>query len=307
MQLYSGGVSTDLARNCGIILVRMKVRRCMRIKSFDELTIQDNFIFQKVMLKKSICKSVLERLLDISIKDIVYIQEEKTLDVSLETKSIRLDVYVNDDSGTVFNIEMQTSKDMEELVKRTRFYQSILDMYHLQKGQKYMTLNDSYIIFICTFPVFTGNRHKYTFKNVCMEEHDILLNDGATKLFLSTKGKMDDISKPLQRFLDYVDGHAASDELLREIESAVDEAKYCETWREEYSMLSMDHYTYWKEGVAEGRAEGLVEGENLGKAKAKTEVVVQMLRENISMQMIAKITNLTLKEINEIGKAQGLI
>ena len=303
MQLYSGGVSTDLARNCGIILVRMKVRRCMRIKSFDELTIQDNFIFQKVMLKKSICKSVLERLLDISIKDIVYIQEEKTLDVSLETKSIRLDVYVNDDSGTVFNIEMQTSKDMEELVKRTRFYQSILDMYHLQKGQKYMTLNDSYIIFICTFPVFIGNLHKYTFKNVCMEEHDILLNDGATKLFLSTKGKMDDISKPLQRFLDYVDGHAASDELLREIESAVDEAKHCETWREEYSMLSMDHYTYWKEGVAEGIEQGIAQGT----AKAKTDLVVQMLKKQMPLDMIIEFTDFTAEEITEIGKSQGLI
>ena len=287
----------------------------MRIKSFDELTIQDNFIFQKVMLKKHICKAVLERLLDISIKDIVYIQEEKTLDVSLETKSVRLDVYVNDDKGTVFNIEMQTSKDMEELVKRTRFYQSILDMYHLQKGQKYMTLNDSYIIFICTFPVFTGHRHKYTFKNVCIEEHDILLNDGATKLFLSTKGKMDDISKPLQRFLDYVDGHTASDELLRDIESAVNEAKHCEAWREEYSMLSMDHYTYWKEGVAEGRAEGLAEGkaaglaegEARGKAAAKAEVILQMLRENVSLEMIAKFTNLTVEEINEIGKAHTLI
>ena len=303
MQLYSGGVSTDLARNCGIILVRMKVRRCMRIKSFDELTIQDNFIFQKVMLKKSICKSVLERLLDISIKDIVYIQEEKTLDVSLETKSVRLDVYVNDDSGTVFNIEMQTSKDMEELVKRTRFYQSILDMYHLQKGQKYMTLNDSYIIFIRTFPVFTGNRHKYTFKNVCMEEYDILLNDGATKLFLSTKGKMDDISKPLQRFLDYVDGHAASDELLREIESAVDEAKHCETWREEYSMLSMDHYTYWKEGVAEGIEQGIAQGT----AKAKADLVVQMLKKQMPLDMIIEFTDFTAEEITEIGKSQGLI
>ncbi|WP_164726088.1 Rpn family recombination-promoting nuclease/putative transposase [Veillonella sp. VA137] len=267
----------------------------MRIKSFDELTIQDNFIFQKVMLKKPICKAVLERLLDISIKDIVYIQEEKTLDVSLETKSVRLDVYVNDDRGTVFNIEMQTSKDMEELVKRTRFYQSILDMYHLQKGQKYMTLNDSYIIFICTFPVFIGNRHKYTFKNVCMEEQDILLNDGATKLFLSTKGKMNDISKPLQRFLDYVDGHAASDELLREIESAVDEAKHCETWREEYSMLSMDHYIYWKEGVAEGRAEG------------KAEVVIQMLRKHLSLEMIAEVTNFTVEEVKDIAKEHALI
>ena len=170
-----------------------------------------------------------------------------------------------------------------------------------------MTLNDSYIIFICTFPVFSGNRHKYTFKNICMEEHDILLNDGATKLFLSTKGTKNDISKPLQRFLDYVDGHAASDDLLRDIESAVDEAKHCEAWREEYSMLSMDHYTYWKEGVAEGRAEGRAEGLAEGRVEGKAEVVAQMLREKLSLEMIAKLTNLTLDEIKKIGKAHALM
>ena len=162
-----------------------------------------------------------------------------------------------------------------------------------------MSLNDSYIIFICTFPVFSGNRHKYTFKNICMEEHDILLNDGATKLFLSTKGTKDDISKPLQRFLDYVDGQTASDELLRDIESAVDEAKHCEAWREEYSMLSMDHYAYWKEGIAEGRAEGVVEG--------KTEVVIQMLRKQLSLEMIAEVTNFTTEEVTAIAKEHGLM
>ena len=60
-------------------------------------------------------------------------------------------------------------------------------------------------------------------------------------------------------------------------------------------MLSMDHYTYWKEGVAEGRAEG------------KAEIVVQMLREKLSLEMIAKLTNLTLDEIKEIGKAHALM
>ena len=279
----------------------------MRIKSFDELTIQDNFIFQKVMLKKHICKAVLERLLDISIHDIVYIHEEKGLDVRLETKSVRLDVYVNDDKGTVFNIEMQTSKDMEELVKRTRFYQSILDMYHLQKGQKYMTLNDSYIIFICTFSVFTGDRHKYTFKNICVEEHDILLNDGATKLFLSTKGTQNDISKSLQAFLDYIDGHEATDELLKDIDEAVYEVKHCEAWKEEYKMLSMDHYTYWKEGVAEGIEQGIEQGLAVGTAKAKAEVVVQMLHEKLSLEMIAKFTKLSLEEITAIGMSHGLL
>ena len=275
----------------------------MYIKSFDELTFQDNFIFQKVMLKKHICKAVLERLLDISIEDIVYIHEEKNLDVRWDTKSVRLDVFVNDDKGTVFNIEMQTSKDMEELVKRTRFYQSILDMYHIQKGQKYTTLNDSYVIFICTFPVFTDNRHKYTFKNICVEDHDIDLNDGATKLFLSTKGTQDDVSKPLQAFLNYIDGQEATDELLRDIDDAVYEVKHCEAWKEEYSMLSMDHYKYWKEGMAEGIAEGLAQGE----AKGKAEVVIQMLQEKLSLEMIARLTKLTVEQIKEIGQANALL
>jgi len=99
----------------------------------------------------------------------------------------------------------------------------------------------------------------------------------------------------LQRFLDYVDGHAASDELLTDIESAVDEAKHCEAWREEYSMLSMDHYTYWKEGVAEGRAEG------------KAEVVIQMLRKHLSLEMIAEVTNFTVEEVKAIAKEHALI
>ncbi|WP_127069004.1 Rpn family recombination-promoting nuclease/putative transposase [Veillonella sp. 3891] len=275
----------------------------MYIKSFDELTFQDNFIFQKVMLKKHICKAVLERLLDISIEDIVYIHEEKNLDVRWDTKSVRLDVFVNDDKGTVFNIEMQTSKDMEELVKRTRFYQSILDMYHIQKGQKYTTLNDSYVIFICTFPVFTDNCHKYTFKNICVEDHDIALNDGATKLFLSTKGTQDDVSKSLQAFLNYIDGQEATDELLRDIDDAVYEVKHCEAWKEEYSMLSMDHYKYWKEGMAEGIAEGLAQGE----AKGKAEVVIQMLQEKLSLEMIARLTKLTVEQIKEIGQANALL
>ena len=279
----------------------------MYIKSFDELTFQDNFIFQKVMLKKYICKAVLERLLDVSIKDIVYIHEEKNLDVRWDTKSVRLDVFVNDDKGTVFNIEMQTSKDMEELVKRTRFYQSILDMYHIQKGQKYTTLNDSYVIFICTFPVFTGNRHKYTFRNVCIEDYDIALNDGAIKLFLSTKGTQNDVSKPLQAFLDYIDGQEATDELLRDIDDAVHEVKHCEAWKEEYSMLSMDHYKYWKEGVAEGLAEGLAQGEAKGKAEGKAEVVIQMLRKQLSLEMIAEVTNFTLEEVKAIAKEHALM
>ena len=76
-------------------------------------------------------------------------------------------------------------------------------------------------------------------------------------------------------------------------------------------MLSMDHYTYWKEGVAEGRAEGLAEGraEGLteGKAQGKAEVVLQMLRENVSPELIAKFTNFTVEEVTAIAKEHALM
>lgn len=64
-------------------------------------------------------------------------------------------------------------------------------------------------------------------------------------------------------------------------------------------MLSMDHYKYWKEGVAEGVAEGLAQG--------KAEVVIQMLQEKLSLEMIARFTKLTVEQIKEIGRANALL
>ena len=283
----------------------------MHIKPFEELTIQDNFMFQKVMRNKRICKATIERLLDIQIKDITYLEEEKSLRMNPDSKGIRLDVYVNDVDGTVFNVEMQTTKNMEELVKRVRYYQSIIDLHNIKKGQDYTELNDTYIIFICTFPVFTGDLHKYTFRNICLENHNIELNDGTTKLFLSTKGTANDISKPLQYFLDYVDGKSPADELVLEMDSVVNKVRHSKEWRVEYMTLEMELKRRWKEGMAEGtakgRAEGKAEGRAEGKAEGKAEVVLGMLQDKLSLEMIAKYTKLTIEQITEIGKAHSLI
>ena len=267
----------------------------MQFKEFQELSIQDNFIFQKVMLKKSICKAVLERLLDISIKDIVYIQEEKTLDVSLETKSVRLDVYVNDDKGTVYNIEMQTYKNMPELIKRSRFYHSAIDHYSMEKGADYMTLNDCFVIFICTFPIFSGKRHKYTYTKKCTEELGRELGDGLTTIFLSTKAEMNDVSELLQNFLDYVDGRPPSDGLLQQMDEVVHVVKQCKEWRGEYMKLEMDRKKYWREGKEAGKVEGTLEA------------IVGMLREKLSVEMIARITNMPVDQVIQIGKEHALL
>lgn len=265
------------------------------MKSYDELTIQDNFIFQKIMRNKRICKQTLERLLDIDIKDISYPEEEKSIDVRLDSKSIRMDVYVNDENGTVFNVEMQTSKNMEELSKRTRYYQAMIDIDLLEKGQDYDALNDTYIIFICTFDIFKGKRHKYTFRNLCEEDNGVKLNDGTTKMFLSTKGEKDDVSKALKNFLDYVDGHAPADELMKEIDTEVMTAKSCDEWRREYMTLELEIKRREKLSRAEGKVEG------------KVEVAIDMLKEKLSVDMISRLTKLTVEQITEIGKKNALL
>ena len=43
-----------------------------RIKGWEELTISDNFLFQKVMQNPRLCKRLIEKLLGIKVKNITY-------------------------------------------------------------------------------------------------------------------------------------------------------------------------------------------------------------------------------------------
>ncbi len=49
--------------------------------------------------------------------------------------------------------------------------------------------------------------------------------DGATKILLSTKGKMDDVTPDVKAFLDYVEGVLSEDEFVREIDQEIQSLK----------------------------------------------------------------------------------
>ena len=114
---------------------------------FANLTIQSDFIFKKVMSRKRICKHLLEELLQIEIADINYIEAEKTLEPEYTSRGIRLDIIVADDKNTHYNLEMQVKNnknpdtDTYVLPKRSRYYQALLDIDLLQKGQPYDLLH----------------------------------------------------------------------------------------------------------------------------------------------------------------------
>jgi len=225
-------------------------------KRYEDLTIADDFLFCKIMQDNpDICEELLEAILDKKVR-IKHSEKQKTIDLSADSHSIRLDVYLEDDMDTVYDIEMQTT-DSRNLPKRTRYYQGVIDLDILGKGADYYSLPGSYIIFICPFDVFGKGRHKYTFQNLCVEDATISLHDDTTKIFLCAGSKMADVSPKISAFLDYVAGHDTEDGFVKKIESRITEAKAHENWKGEYMTLYMRDEEMKRTGRKEG-AESVV-------------------------------------------------
>ena len=127
-------------------------------KKLQDLNLDDDFLFAKVMSDKEICRRVLEQILNIQIIEIKFLNEQKAIDLLLESKAVRLDIYVKAEYKTVYNVEMQKSDD-KNLPKRSRYYQGMIDLDLIQKGKDYNELKKSFVIFICTFDPFKKGRH----------------------------------------------------------------------------------------------------------------------------------------------------
>lgn len=262
------------------------------IKPWEELTLQDDYMFKLIMSRKRICRKMLEMLLNIKIKDLKYIDKEKTIKSNYESKGVRLDVYVEDDVHTVYNIEMQVRKpEGEGLFRRTRYYQSMIDADLLDRGMDYDTLNDCYIIFICPFDPVGEGRHVYTFKNYCTEDKNIDLKDGATKIFFNTKAEMDDVSSEVKAFLDYVDSAIVSnDKFVQEINEEIKKVKQIEKERKGYMTYEMKIREWKKEGIEEG----------------KMAVALRLIKEKLDLSFIMRVTELSADDIRKIAAKNGL-
>lgn len=245
---------------------------------WEEIGLSNDFIFGKVMSDPELCKELLERILPgIEIDHIEYPELQKPIKEDIDARSVRLDVYVKDGKNTVYDIEMQ-KVNTRELPKRSRYYQGMMDLQLIDSGQPYKKLNQSYVIFICLEDVFGKNRHIYTFENICREDPEIKLRDGAIKIFLNAKSNRNDVSSELRAFLDYLGGKKSEDEYVQKLEKAVREAKHNRKWRHEYMTLLMRDQENQEIGEERGRREGRLEGRREGQLEGELRKLVSQIR-----------------------------
>lgn len=84
--------------------------------------------------------------------------------------------------------------------------------------------------------------------------------DETVKIILNTKGTMDDVSLEMKRLLEYIDGQAASDDLTRELEDAVQSVRRNEKWRLDYMTLQQEYREKYNEGLEAGIEQGMQRG-----------------------------------------------
>lgn len=235
-------------------------------KPFKSLTIEDDFMFKKVMRSKRICKHLIEELLQTKIADISYPETEKNITPDYNSHGIRLDVTVDDDQHTHYNLEMQVKNiknpdtGIYVLPKRTRYYQAMIDMDSLQKGQDYDLLPSTYIIFICLFDFFKQGNYIYTFKKRCLENLDLELPDETTTMFINTVGTHGNVTNDVKSFFEYVNNHTITSDFTQLIDEKITEIKHTKKARDQYMLLEAMQTDLKREGRAEGRIEGRIEG-----------------------------------------------
>lgn len=267
------------------------------------LTIADDFVFGKVMLDEGICREVIEAILGVPIERIEYVGREESLDASPQSKAVRLDAYVRDEAGTVYNVEMQ-KVDTRELPQRSRYYQSLMTVDQLRRGERYRTLRDAYVIFVCGFDPFGLGRRVYSFQNMCRDVPGLELGDGAHVLFLSSTAHERAGSAGVDELLDYIAAGTVSGELSSRLDAAVDRVlddrklRLEYMWSEVRDQLNIDKGR--DIGLEQGRAEGLERGRAEGMEQGRAEGMEQGRAEGLERGLEQGRT-----EGEKTGRAQG--
>ena len=230
-------------------------------KKYEELEFTDDFMFCKILTSNpELCRELLELIIGKKVGTFLRQEKQKPIEITADGKGIRFDVYSEDDQNIVYDCEMQTTNN-HNLSKRTRYYQGMIDLNLIQRGDDYNKLKKSYIIFICPFDAFGKGLHKYTFRNYCEELPELMLGDESTKIFLCAGGETEDVSGEMKDFLDWMStGKMGNSNIVKDLARAVQKARDHEEWRLEYMTLLMRDNQMREEGRQEGRREGRIEG-----------------------------------------------
>ncbi len=279
----------------------MRETKEREIKPIDQLVFSDDFMFGAVMRDPEICKGVLERLLQIKIECVEYPELQKSITPFYSKKGVRLDVYVAG-SGKVFDVECQTYK-IENIGKRTRYYQAMIDIDSLMKGADYSELKESYVIFICLDDPFGAGLPVYTFERNCKESADVSLEDQTHHVVFNAAAYNDETDPEIKDFLSFVKNNKAESDFTRRIETMVQAKKFEQSFVNEYMAWNLHDMDVRRQGIQQGLQQGLQQGIQQGAKSNAISNARNFLKMGLSPEQVSAGVGLPLAEVIELSQA----
>ena len=263
------------------------------MKSVDDLTFTDDYMFGAIMQNEEICKGVIERLLHIKVEKLELITLQETISPYYETRGVRFDVYVKN-SDKVYDIEMQ-NREYQEIEKRSRYYQTMMDMDLLAKGSSFKELKESYVIFICKGDPFKLGEPCYQTKTTFEHHPEKIFDDKTHKVFYNASAYKQESDPELYAFLQYVSTNIPEDDFTSKIFDRVEANKRNEKFRSEYMRCNIHDFDKLEEGIAIGEARG--------EERAKLETARNMLKkELLTLEDISECTGLPLETVQQLAE-----
>ena len=221
--------------------------------------LSDFALFLSVMKNKTAYENTLSIILDEPDLRLKEVKVEQVVLNKSGKRAIRLDAWARDEQNRHINTEMQNDAKQDNLRKRSRFYQGLLDTPVLKSGKKtkYKHLPSTIIIFITRDDIFRCDLAMYTFTEQCEEVQGLHLDDGTKKIFLnmtSRNGRPELIS-----LLQYMKNTTldnpeiiVKDKRIQSLDRIVNEVKQSEEW-EAVKMNILEI------GIEKGKAASILE------------------------------------------------
>lgn len=285
------------------IYEKHSVPRNLSLPDFDDLRFTDDYMFCETLVNNpELCKNLAELIIGRKISRIVSVQGQKAIRALADGKGVRFDVCLEGETE-ICDIEMQSTSDYGMLPKRSRYYQSVADVNMLAKGKDYTNLKKSYILFLCKEKPFRDRSlHKYTFRNICIEDPTLEMGDETEKIFMTPDGTADDISGEVKGLMTYMTDNTPSTDFTKKLDDAIEAIKSGEGWRIEYMQLKEKMETQFKAGEKKGRQEGKTEGIEL-----TLNVMSRLNSGEKDYEKIAKYCNTSVETVIKIAENSGIL
>ena len=284
-----------------------------------ELQLTNDYIFKRLFSKKGnedILKDLLEGILEIPIEKVEVMQEVELERVDIKDKLGVLDIKAIINENTTVDIEMQIA-DEKNMIERTLYYWAGLYYTGLKRGQDYKLNNKVITINILMYNIFKEEKY-HSIGLIKERESNEKITDKLEIHFIELPKflKSKEIgNKKLRQWLDFI-----CNKRKGEIEMAVKEnekiAKASQEWEYLRGDEAVKRMAFLKEkwerdwnsgmhsaeeaGIEKGMKKGVKKGKEEGKREEKKEIAIKMIHEKIDEEIISKVTNLSLDEIEKL-------